>query len=144
MYDWSSLNNCFPCFSFYKCCWNLNCLSFKSNYLSHFVLYYPGGFVPGYMSREVLHVQYIQSLHLLFVISFIHLNLMLYLLFIISLGWIHQLLPKNSKVSTSWSYQKCILKPKNFRQWKFGIQDWSKNVNNRKYCCPKLFNVQKF
>ena len=129
-----SLNSYFPRFRFYKYCWNLIFLPFKSNYVNLCVLYYPRSLCSDYLYNRMFKVFSHYICYLLY-----SLDLMVYLLFIISLEWVHQLLPKNSKVNTTFNYRRYKLNTKNF-----GHGIFPKILTSENVCLQKLMNVRKF
>ena len=95
MYDWSSLGNYSPQFSFFWLLLDLSYFPFKSDYFSHFVLYCPGSLIWIIYSVKLFMLNIFSHYIFYFLFSLDHNTLFV---FIISLGLIFQLLPKNSNM----------------------------------------------
>ena len=139
MHAWSSLKNFFSRFNFWKCYWNLNCLSFKSDCLSHFVLYYPRSlyritywvklFMFSIFSHYVCYLLYSLGHNALFVIYFFRMNSPV----------THKKQQGKYKLQLSeiWNYHK-ILDNKIFGH-KIGL----KLLTSESFCCPIFLNIRK-
>ena len=104
MDNWSSLNSCLLFVTFYNCYWNLNCLLFKTDYSSHFALYYRRRLCRDYLYSKALHVQYIQSLHL-FVVLFINNNA---LFVVYNSSRMNSILIRNYITIKSWKFRQKV------------------------------------